>query len=129
MSALEIVGTIVFAIFMALANISGIGGGGVAIPMLMGFFGFENKKAIAISSFTILISTIARFFYTFNNKHPEKPNSTLLDYNLAAVMMPLTLLGSQIGAYIYLSFPDIVLEIILTLLMIFLTIQSGRKGL
>jgi len=31
---LEIAGTVAFSIFMALANIAGIGGGGIAIPMV-----------------------------------------------------------------------------------------------
>jgi len=36
----EIIGLFVFAIIMALSNIAGIGGGGVAVPMIIIFFSF-----------------------------------------------------------------------------------------
>ena len=41
--------------------------------------------------------------------------------------MPLNLIGSLIGAYIYQSFPDIYIMIILTLLLVLLTWESGKK--
>ena len=128
MPPLEIAGTVTFSIFMALSTVAGIGGGGVAIPMVMGFFGFSMKPAIAISSFSIMVTTIARFIFNFTERHPEKPNCTSIDYGMTTVMMPLTLIGSLIGAFIYVSFPDIVLQILLVLLLIFLSYQSGKKG-
>ena len=51
-----------------------------------------------------------------------------IDYGLAIVMMPLTLLGSLIGAYFYVSFPELILLVILTLLLILLTYNSTNKG-
>jgi uncharacterized membrane protein YfcA len=126
---LEIAGTVTFSIFMALANIAGIGGGGIAIPMVQGFFGFDFKKATAISSFSIMITTLARFFFNFGERHPEKPNCTSIDYGMTNVMMPLTLVGALTGAYVYVSFPSAILQILLTLLLIMLTMQSGKKGM
>ena len=80
---------------MLLSNVGGIGGGGIAIPMVQLFFGWEHlKKAIAISSFSIFISTLTRFFYNWKERHPEKPNMSSLDYGLSTVMMPLTLIGT-----------------------------------
>jgi uncharacterized membrane protein YfcA len=91
---IEIVGLIIFCMFMALANVAGVGGGGVAIPLIMAFFHFKTKKAIAISSFTILCCTLARFLLNFKEKHPEKPNVTVIDYGMTTVMMPATLVGA-----------------------------------
>jgi len=87
------------------------------------------KPAIAISSFSIMMSTLARFFFNFNEKNPDKPNNTCIDYGLTNVMMPLTMAGSLIGAYFYVSFPELILCIILTLLLLVLTVESARKGL
>lgn len=42
--------------------------------------------------------------------------------------MPLTLVGSFIGAYIYVSFPELILQIILTIILLVLTIQSLIKA-
>jgi len=112
---------------MLLSNVGGIGGGGVAIPLVMVFFNFTMKPAIAISSFSIMCSTLARFFFNFNERHPDKKNSTTIDYGMTNVMMPLILVGSLVGAYVYVSFPDIVLQIILTILLFILMGESGRK--
>lgn len=124
----EWVGTVVFSLIMCLSNVAGIGGGGVAIPLAMYFFNLSMKPAIAISSFSIMISTLARFFYNFNERHPEKKECACIDYGMTNVMMPLTLLGSLIGAYFYVAFPDLVLQITLTLLLMVLTCESGRKS-
>lgn len=62
--------------------------------MLMAFFKFDTKPAVAISSFVILICTIMRFFYNFKARNPDKPSMNVLDYGLASIMMPTTLAGS-----------------------------------
>jgi uncharacterized membrane protein YfcA len=51
----------------------------------------------------------------------------VIDYGMTTVMMPLTMVGSVLGAYIYLSFPDLILMIILTLLLLFLAYKSGES--
>jgi len=113
-----------YTLLMLLSNIAGIGGGGVAIPMLMFFFNLDFKKAVAISSFSICCATVTRYFWNFSERHPEKPSTTTIDYGLAAVMMPLTLIGSLVGAFIYKSFPDLILLIVLTLILFLLTIKT-----
>ena len=114
---------------MLLSNVAGIGGGGIAIPLAMYFFNLSMKPAIAISSFAIMLSTITRFIFNFHERHPEKPGCVSIDYGMTNVMMPLTLLGSLVGAYFYKSFPDLILLIILTFLLILLTWESGKKFL
>lgn len=127
MTGQEIGGSFVFALVMLLSNVGGIGGGGVAIPLVMVFFNFSMKPAIAISSFSIMCATLARFFFNFNERHPEKPGCCSIDYGMTNVMMPLTMVGSLVGAYVYVAFPDLVLQIILTLLLFILMMESGRK--
>ena len=39
----ECVGLFLFCLVMALCNIAGIGGGGVAVPIIMAFFKFDTK--------------------------------------------------------------------------------------
>ena len=106
---LEIGGIIVFAFIMALSNIAGVGGGGVAIPIIMAMFKFSTKPAIAISSFAIFFTTIARFIMNFKERHPQKSNVVVIDYDLVAIMMPTTLAGAQIGALILVVFPSLII--------------------
>ena len=100
-------GVFVFGFIMAMCTVGGIGGGGIAISMLIAFFKFSTKPAVAVSSFSILICTTFRFFYNFRTKNPEKPHMNVLDYSLAAIMMPTTLAGSQIGGFVLLIFPSL----------------------
>ena len=97
--------------------------------MLIYFFKFETKPAVAISSFSILVCTTMRFLYNFRARHPERPYVNVLDYGLASIMMPTTLAGSEIGGYILLIFPAIYIQGALTLLLAFLTYQTTKKGL
>jgi len=127
MTGKEWVGTFVFSLIMLLSNVAGIGGGGVAIPLAMYFFNLSMKPAVAVSSFSIMASTVARFFYNFGERHPEKEGCVSIDYGMTNVMMPLTLIGSMIGAYFYKSFPDLILIIILTILLLIFTLDSARK--
>ena len=117
---LEIGGWFVFAAFKALSNIAGIGGGGVSVPMAMGFFHFDTKPAIALSSFMIFITSLATFFLNFRSKHPEKPNMVLIDYNVVTIMMGTTLAGSQIGAIILVIFPALIIQILLVITLVIL---------
>ena len=126
---LEIGGLFVFTFIMALSNVAGVGGGGVAIPIVMSMFHFTTKPAIAISSFSIFATTIARFILNFKEKHPEKENVVSIDYDLVAIMMPTTLAGAQIGALILVSFPSLYIQVILTLMLLFLAIQSLQKAI
>jgi uncharacterized membrane protein YfcA len=123
----EYLGTFLFACFMCLANVSGIGGGGIAIPMIIYFFNLDFKPALAISSFSILMASLARYFFNFDERHPEKPGCTTIDYNVATVMMPLNLIGSLVGAYILNSFPELYIMIIMTLMLVVLTWESWSK--
>jgi uncharacterized membrane protein YfcA len=52
----------------------------------------------------------------------------MVDYSLATIMMPTTLAGSQIGTYVLKAFPPILINIMLTLVLFLLGLQSARKG-
>ncbi len=119
---LEVVGLIVFSAIKALSNIAGIGGGGVSIPIIMSFFAFTSKPSIAISSFAIFLTTLVRFIYNFKEQHPEKKGAVVIDYDLVSIMMPTTLAGAQVGAIIFVVLPDLFIQIILTIVLAFLTV-------
>ena len=74
MEPIEIAGSFAFMIFTVFATVGGIGGGGVTVPFAMYFFKLNTKHAIALSSFTIMISTLSANIFNLYQKHPEKPN-------------------------------------------------------
>jgi uncharacterized membrane protein YfcA len=60
------------AVLVALfgANIGGSPGGGLVIPISTFFFNFDVKNAVAISNFSILLSTAIRYAHGYNIKSP-----------------------------------------------------------
>ena len=106
---IEMVGVFTFAFVMGLCTVAGIGGGGIAISLVIAFFNFTTKPAVAISSLSILVCTTMRFFYNFKTMHPEKKNMVLVDYSLVTIMMPTTIAGSQFGSIILKVFPAILI--------------------
>ena len=124
----ELYGIIVLTILIALANVGGVGGGGLIIPVIMAFFSFDMKDAIAISGFTIFAGSVARFIYGYNSRHPDK-DATVIDYGIVIVMMPLVLVGSFIGVLVNIMLPPILLSFFLTVVLILLTTQSLLKGI
>ncbi len=62
---LEFVGIIVLPIVLALANAAGVGGGGIIVPFSIVFWSFGTKEAIALSTFSIFISSIVRYVYNW----------------------------------------------------------------
>jgi len=118
---IEFIGTIVLPVLVGMANVGGIGGGGLVIPFLMTFWGFTTKEAIAISNMTIAVGAIVRFFMSLKQTHPDKP-ATNIDYGIVIVMMPLVLVGTIIGILANTVLSSLTLAIILTLLLLFLTV-------
>ena len=97
------------------------------IPFCMTFLGFSTKHAIAISGFTIFFCSVVRFLFFMNHKHPER-DAVLIDYDLASIMLPIVMMGSMIGALASITLPNLVLQILLTLLMVSLAVLTGLKG-
>lgn len=117
----EFWGLILLSALVGMANVGGIGGGGITVPLVAICWGFPTREAIALSGATIFLGSIVRFVWSRNNKHPEKC-ATHIDYGIVIVMLPLVIVGSATGVLINLWLPPIVLSSMLTLLLLVLTI-------
>jgi uncharacterized membrane protein YfcA len=124
----EMEGTVILTVLMALAVISGIGGGGIIVSLLMVFYKLNTHEAIAVSGLTIFMGSLARFTMTINNRHPDK-NATLVDYSLANIMLPCVLVGSLFGVFLNLILPALILQVSLSIVLILLAIISGLKAI
>jgi uncharacterized membrane protein YfcA len=123
MFAVEFGGIFLLSALVGMANIAGVGGGGITVPLVAMCWGFTTKEAIAISGLTIFTGAVMRFYYSINKKHPEK-KATVIDYGIVIVMLPLVVLGSVCGVFVNVSSPPALLSAILALLLVFLTFQS-----
>ena len=104
----EVFGTFVLTVLMALAVMSGIGGGGIIVSLLMYFFVLGTKESIAINYFAIFAGALTRFGMTYNDRHPEK-DATTIDYGISNVMLPLVLVGTVTGVYFNMLLPEVLI--------------------
>ena len=126
---LEVLAIFILPGLLGLANNGGVGGGGLIIPICIAFFGFTTIQAIAISNSTIFFGSAVRFFgFSIRQKHP-RTGTTIVDYDLASVMIPLVLFGSFAGTLITSALPDALLTIIIGILMVYLTYDSFSKAI
>jgi uncharacterized membrane protein YfcA len=123
MQTSEIFGVFALTALTVLANVGGIGGGGIIIPVTIALFGFSTKEAIALSGALIYSGSLARFAMQINERHPQK-DSTLIEYNIVILMLPLVLVGSFIGVLVNIMTPNIILSSFLTLILIVLAMRS-----
>ena len=125
---LEVIGIMILPVLLGLANNGGVGGGGLIIPISIAMFGFTTIQAIALSNSTIFLGAAVRYFgYSIRQTHPNK-KATIVDYNLASVMVPLVVFGSFAGTIVSSILPEAVLTIIIAILMIYLTYDSISKA-
>ena len=116
-------------ILLGISNIAGIGGGGLIIPASIALFGFSTREAIAISNATIFGGSLVRFFlFSIKERHPNK-NATIINYTVANIMMPVVLTGSYVGAILNIVVPESILGIVMTMLLIFLTYNTFKRGM
>lgn len=95
---LEIIGTIVLALLGTLASSVGIGGGAFIVSIMVLFFQFSTKEAISLSNGLMFTNGAIAYFMLLFKKHPSIEHRTLIDYNLAIIMLPPMMIGSLIGS-------------------------------
>jgi uncharacterized membrane protein YfcA len=120
------------AVFAALwfANMGGISGGGIVVPIAIGFFKFDPKNAIALSNFSICIGSILRFLLNAHKPHPLKNGKGLLvDQNLSIIMLPMIISGVLIGVILNMLMPELVICAAYALLLAYLGFGLFKKGL
>ena len=69
----EIIAMILLPPMLAIASVSGVGGGGIFVPIAIGLLLFQVKDAIAMSTAIVFETAILRFaFFSAYKPHPER---------------------------------------------------------
>lgn len=105
----EVIGMLVIITVSMFANAGGLGAGAVMIPVYMVLYGFSATDSIPLSKVTILAGAIVNFLLSWKTRHHKNPNRFLINYNQAAVIIPLLLAGTQIGVILSKLFPPVVI--------------------
>jgi uncharacterized membrane protein YfcA len=126
----ELWGMIVVFGCLWLANMGGVGGGGMVVPIAMLFFKFDAKNAIALSNFSIFLSSAIRYLLNSPKPHPLKNgNGLLVDLNLALIMLPMIISGVSFGVIINIVMPDLIICAFFVIMLSYLGSGVVKKAL
>jgi len=106
MKGLEFWGFIAVFWILWLANMGGVGGGGMLVPIGITFFKFDPKNAIALSNFSIFLSSAQRYILNSKKSHPlKKGKGLIVDLNLGILMLPMIISGVSFGGILNILAP------------------------
>ncbi len=123
----EIMGVVLIAILVTLANAGGIGGGSLLLPVISLLLMFHQNQAGTISTAMVFVAAVTRFITNFNQKHPRR-DRVLIDYNIVIVIMPMALLGTVLGVNLNVTLPEGVQVIVLGLVLLYVAYSTFKKG-
>lgn len=107
---------------------AGIGGGGLIIPFIILFYGFNAKEATQQAAFYIFMGGLVRYIINIPLKSPFKPEWTIIDYDIAAIYLPLNLLGANIGGVLNIMFPNFIVDVCFFLTLLFVIVKLFMKA-
>uniref|UniRef100_H3GTF1 Membrane transporter protein n=1 Tax=Phytophthora ramorum TaxID=164328 RepID=H3GTF1_PHYRM len=124
----DVLATIIAFVSTALGSGCGVGGGGLLVPMYIFFYGLSPKHAIPLSKATIFGNAVSAYFFNFNRKHPTNAKLPLINYQVAGIMEPTTLIGAIFGVMMNHMFPDWLILVLLVSLLSYITYKTVLKG-
>ncbi|TMW60522.1 hypothetical protein Poli38472_000564 [Pythium oligandrum] len=125
LSDTEIYGSIAAFLSNILAAGSGLGGGGLLVPLYILTMGLTSHDAIPLSKATIFGSAIASFILNVRKRHPLARDRPLIDYETVLLMEPMTLAGTIIGVNMNAVFP----EWLITICIVWLLTKTAQRTL
>jgi hypothetical protein len=129
LKTLEFWGMIVSFWVLWLANMAGVGGAGMLVPVGIFFFKMDPKNAIAISNFSIFLSSLLRWLLNSGKSHPlKKGRGLLVDYNLGVLMLPGIISGVSIGSIMNALAPQVVILVCYVLLLAYVGSGLFKKA-
>lgn len=107
----DIVCCVIIAAVSGLAVASGIGGGGIFVPLLMVLLRFPANIAAGMSQFLIFGGGVAGIILNLRERHPTS-NIPLVDTSILLYFAPAMMLGVQLGVVANHAIPDAIIRII-----------------
>lgn len=120
-------GIVLAGMGLFLSASSGIGGGGILVPIYILVMGIPPSYAIALSNVTILGGAMANTFIYIRRSHPSRDRA-LIDYDFAVMMEPPTMAGATIGTIVNKNTPVWLVSILLVSVLLLLTLRTFYKG-
>lgn len=123
MTASDFFGIGLAAVGIALAAGSGIGGGGILVPIYILVMGIDPAYAIPLSNATVLGGSFANTALYLFKRHPHQ-DKPLIDFTFAILMEPPTMAGAMVGAIVNKNTPVWIITMLLVIVLFLLTYRS-----
>lgn len=123
----EWLGTVILMFIAIISNAGGVGGSVISTSLLLGLFYFSPHNAVALTQSFIFAGTSVSVLLKIRDRHPTR-NRPLIYYDVLMQLCSPLLLGVSIGVMISPAFPDWLILAILTLVVLFLAINSFFKA-
>ena len=98
-------------------------------PIYIWLFDFAVEDAIPLSKMTIFMGAIVNYLILKNVRLDDDPNSPLINYSLAGVIVPMLLAGTSIGVFGAKLFPPILILTFLSGFLILSTFKMTQKAI
>uniref|UniRef100_A0AAV1T6K8 Sulfite exporter TauE/SafE n=1 Tax=Peronospora matthiolae TaxID=2874970 RepID=A0AAV1T6K8_9STRA len=128
LSPADIAGSVGGFVATVLAAGSGLGGGGLLVPVYTLLMSLSSHEAVPLSKATIFGGAIASFLVNVRKRHPLVHSRPLIDYETVLLMEPLTLAGTIIGVHINTVFPEWLITICIVWLLAKTACRTYNKG-
>lgn len=112
-----------------LAGLSGIGGGGMLIPLFVLLGDVEIKEAIVLSIVTIVGSSLIRSLFYFTRKQRSAKNRFLPDYSVIKLVVPFDGNTAYLGFVLNEVLPNYVIIAGIVIILGVLTFKTFKKAL
>ena len=114
----DVLGTFVIFLGGVLAGMSGIGGGGLNVPLLMLVMNFDVwEEAVPLSHMIVFGNAVAQNSVNLRRRHPLLAKRPLVDFAVPILLLPAQLGGNSLGVLLGPSFPGTIMTILASLLL------------
>ncbi|KAE8883172.1 hypothetical protein PF005_g22602 [Phytophthora fragariae] len=124
----EIAGSISAFVASVVAAGSGLGGGGLLVPLYIMTMSMSSHEAVPLSKATIFGGAIANFLLNVRKRHPLVRSRPLIDYETMLLMEPMTLAGTIIGVNMNAVFPEWLITVCIVWLLTKTALRTYSKG-
>jgi len=125
----DLLGTVAIFFGGVLAGMSGIGGGGLNVPLLMLVMNFDVwEEAVPLSHIMVFGNAIAQNAVNLRRHHPLQPGRPLVDFAVPIMLLPAQLGGNSLGVLVGPSFPGTIMTALASILLTLAGVKTLRTA-
>eukprot|EP01035_Chromulina_nebulosa_P020576 gene20576-26682_t len=125
----DLLGLTLISLGLAVGSAGGIGGGSIAIPLLIILLHFSTVHAIPLGNTAVLGSSISNIIFSLLKRHPLDHNRSIIDWDVISMMEPMTMIGALIGAYLHSVLPGWFTQYALVIILSITSFRMLYKGI